>query len=117
MEKSIFKYSEYLIIQYERFSSFTGCDSLPQLNTVSSTSIIRPSLWLKNRFSEPLVHHGFHRGPHLSALVLPGRAEAFLPVPEHMATAQGEQCHEQTDVFGAHVRLEMEKIEVWASLS
>lgn len=100
MEKSIFKYGKYLIIQYERFSSFTSCDSLPQLNTVSSSSIIRPSLWLKNRFSEPLVHHSFHRAPHGCAPVPPGRAEAFLPVPEHTAIAQGEQCHEQIDTLG-----------------
>lgn len=100
MEKSIFKYGEYLIIQYERFSSFTTCDSLLQLNMVSSSSITRPSLWLKNRFSESLVHHGFHRGHHHCVPVPPGRAEGFLPVPERTVTAQGEQCHEQIDVCG-----------------
>lgn len=96
----VYFYMQILLIQYERFSSFTGCNSSPQPNTVSSSSIIRPFLWLKNRFSESLVHHSFHRRPQGCALVPPGWAETFLPVPELTAAAQGEQSHEQFDMFG-----------------
>lgn len=61
-ERSIFKYGEYLIIQHERLSSFISRDSLPLLNTESPASIVRPSLWIKNRTLGSPTHHSYHQG-------------------------------------------------------
>lgn len=46
----VYFYMQILLIQYERVSSFTGCNSSPQQNTVSSSSIIGPFGGLKTDF-------------------------------------------------------------------